>query len=253
MRNSAEKRLAGLLLAGLVGSLPVAAQDLAFAEQDGLVVVEAESAFEVPMGWAVETTLTGFTGASYLRYAANDQFNNPGVDEMVYPVQITNPGLYRFQWRNRITAGSSTTDANDSWLKIDASAFYGLRGNDSIVCPKGFNSAQNDCPSNLDGDGNTTPNGSGSDGWFKVYRSGAGDWIWSTNTSDNDAHRIFARFDEPGVYEVRVSGRSENHAVDRWVLYRDDFADDPLDPDLPESPLELIDALVSDGFEAPPL
>ena len=181
---------------------------------------------------------------------AGNQFNNPGVDVLTFPIQIEAPGIYRFQWRNRITEGTSTTDANDSWLRINADAFYAQRNQNSVVCPKGYDPTTNDCPTDLDADGNTTPNGSGSNGWFKVYRSGQGDWIWSTRTSDNDGHDIFARFDEPGIYTVEIAGRSRDHAIDRWVLYEADFEGDPLDISQPESPLITLEALFSDGFES---
>ncbi len=212
------------------------AQTSAFMEEDGLLVIEIESIAPVPPGWAEEMEFDDFTGSSYFRYAANNQLNNPGVDLLEYPIFIQTPGRYKFQWRNLITEGTSTTDANDSWLRIRADAFYGLQGSNSIVCPRGYDPALNDCPTDLDDDGNVNPEGSGSDGWFKIYRSGPGDWVWSTNTSDNDGHRIYAQFDVPGLYLIQISGRSKDHAIDRMVLFNDDFMGDPLDIQLPESP-----------------
>ncbi len=227
----------------------IAAQTLGFLEEDGLLVIEIESIAEVPTGWAEEIDFVGYTGSSYFRYAANNQLNNPGVDLLEYPIFIQTAGRYKFQWRNLIAEGASTTDANDSWLRIRADAFYGLQGNNSIVCPKGYDSDLNDCPIDLDDDGNVTPNGSGSDGWFKVYRSGAGDWVWSTNTSDNDGHRIYVQFDSPGVYLIQVSGRSKDHAIDRMVLFNDDYTGDPLDDQLSESSMIDIDLIFKDGYE----
>ena len=221
----------------------------AFAEENGLIVIEMESADDIPTDWANETIESGFTGSSYLRYNGNNNFNNTGIDQMEYLILISNPGLYRFRWRNLIAEGTSTTDANDSWLKIEAHAFYGQKGNDSIVCPKGYDPDSNACPTNLDGDGNVTPNGSGNNGWFKIYRSGPGDWVWSTNTSDNDAHQIYARFNTGGLFSILVSGRSAEHAIDRLVLYRDDYMGDPLDTGLPESPQVDADLIFADGFE----
>ncbi len=230
-------------------SVPVNAEILGFVEQEGLLVIEIESIPMVPNGWAEEVEFSGFTGSSYFRYAANNQLNNPGVDLLNYPVLIQNPGLYRFRWRNLIAEGTSTTDANDSWLKIDASAFYGQQGNDSIVCPKGYDVMQNDCPVELDADMNVVPAGSGSAGWFKVYRSGQGEWVWSTQTSDSDAHQIYARFDQPGIYQIQVSGRSKDHAIDRMVAYRDDFSGDPLAINQTESEWADIDLIYIDSFE----
>ena len=66
------------------------------------------------------------------------------------------------------------------------------------------------------------PEGSTGNGWFKVYRSGgpASSWSWSTRTSDSDAHSIYADFMQAGKYELLISARSTNHAIDRLVLFR---------------------------------
>ena len=184
----------------------------AFTEQNGLVVIEMESG-NVPSNWVSETAFSNFTGSSYLRYDGSNHFGNPGVDTVEYKVNISKTGTYRFQWRNAFGAGTDATEHNDSWLKIEASSFYGKKGS-SIVCPKGYNSNENSCTGGV-------PEGAGGGGWFKVYRSGGsvGAWSWTANTSDNDAHQIFADFNAPGVYTILVSGRSAEHAVDRMVLY----------------------------------
>ena len=183
----------------------------AFIEQNGLVVIEMESG-DAPSNWQEETSFGG-TGGSYLRYDGNNHFNNPGIDTIEYQVDITQTGTYRFQWRNAFGAGNDPTEHNDAWLKIEADSFYGKQGS-SIVCPKGYNANENSCTS-------SAPNGAGSNGWFKVYRSGGslGAWSWTANTSDDDAHQIFADFDAPGTYTILVSGRSAEHAIDRMVLY----------------------------------
>jgi hypothetical protein len=124
--------------------------------------------------------------------------------------------------------GTNTTEHNDTWLKIEADAFYGQQGGGSIVCPKGLNAAENDCSGGV-------PEGAGSGGWFKVYSSGANNWSWVSNTSDNDAHQIYARFDAPGVYNILVSARSSSHAIDRMVLAKTDYSGNPQSLSLPES------------------
>ncbi len=184
----------------------------AFVEENGLVVIEMESG-NFPSGWASETVFSNFTGSSYLRYDGNNHFNNPGVDVITYKVNITKTGTYRFQWRSAFGAGNNGTEHNDSWLKIESDSFYGKQGS-GIVCPKGYNSSENSCVG-------SAPEGGGGGGWFKVYRSGGsvGSWSWTANTSDNDAHQIYADFSAPGTYTISVSGRSAEHAVDRMVLY----------------------------------
>jgi len=233
----------------------VSAQTSAFLEEDGLLVIEIESVAEVAEGWSEETVFEDYTGSSYFRYASNNQLNNPGNGLLEYPIFIQTPGLYQFQWRNLIAEGDSTTDYNDSWLKILASSFYGQRtlagGVISIVCPKGYDPVLNDCPVELDEDleDGVDPEGSGSGGWFKAYRSGEGGWVWSTRTSDSDAHNIYTEFESPGIYMIQVSGRSMSHAIDRMVLYRTDYNGDPLDAEIPESQYVNVDLIFMDGFE----
>jgi hypothetical protein len=201
---------------GLIsGTISSGSVQQGFVEQDNLLVIEMESGSPLPGNWPLQSgAYPDATGAGYLRYTGSNQFNNPGVDTIEYPIIINNPGTYRLQWRSIVGNGSNTTEHNDSWLKINADAFFAEK-NGAILCPKGFNPAVNDCKGGQ-------PNGSGSDGWFKVYRSGgqATNWSWSTNTSDNDAHQIFARFDQAGAYSILVAGRSTDHVIDRMVLFQ---------------------------------
>ena len=214
--------IAALLLFALclIPMRPAEAQP--FQEQNGLVVIEAESnasPFEERSG-------DGSTGGQYLQWEGGDRFNNPGQGLTEYEVQIQAPGTYRVQWRNQAT-GSSNTEENDSWMKVQADAFYGVRGS-GVVCPKGYDPSQNDCSGG-------SPNGAGSNGWFKVYANST-NWSWQTATSDDEPHDLFARFDSPGTYTVQVSGRSNGHAIDRLVLYSDAFSGNATNTSLDESP-----------------
>lgn len=201
----------------------------AFIEQNGLVVIEMESADNLPNNWETisdySTTFspnvnnpTEATGGDFIIWQASQSLNTPGNGLITYQVQITNPGTYQFKWRNQVGNGTNTTEHNDTWLKIEADAFYGSKDNgNSIVCPNGA-LPSNDCSST------TNLNGSSSSGWFKIYSSGANNWSWSTNTSDNDAHQIFARFDAEGTYNILVSARSSSHVIDRMVLVNESLA-----------------------------
>jgi len=208
-----------------------------FVESGGLVVIEAESIGPLPDSWkglanhtAPDLDLSGgwSTGPGFITWQGNQSLGSPGVSTLVYPVEINNTGTYRFRWRNQVGNGTNTTEHNDTWLKISSAAFYGEKGNGDVVCPKGLNPSENSCQG-------SAPNGGGSNGWFKVYSSGAKTWSWSTRTSDNDAHDIFVRFDQPGVYEIRLSARSSFHIIDRMVLSRSNYQGDPLSLNLPES------------------
>jgi len=195
----------------------------AFIESNGIVVIEMESADNLPNNWetisSYSTTFSpnvnnpgGATGGDFIVWQAGQSLGTPGNGQITYQVEINNPGTYQFKWRNQVGNGTETTEHNDTWLKIEADAFYGSKNNgNSIVCPNGAPSS-NDCSST------TNLNGSSSNGWFKIYSSGANNWSWSTNTSDNDAHQIFARFDQAGTYNILVSARSSSHVIDRMVL-----------------------------------
>jgi hypothetical protein len=178
---------------------------ISYKESDGIVSVEFETV-EGDLEWQRGNALDAFDGTGYLLWSKEDNFNMPGVGTLVYKLNVSTPGTYQFVWRSRISEGDSQSEGNDSWLRFsDASDFFGQREG-SIVFPKGLDKTPN-------------PEGSSSDGWFKVYMNRVGEWFWRSNTSDNDPHNIFVKFDTPGIYTMEVSGRSKFHALDRFVLF----------------------------------
>ncbi|MEO0734261.1 MAG: carbohydrate binding domain-containing protein [Bacteroidota bacterium] len=181
-----------------------------YQDDNGLVVIEMENASSLPAGWEIKTEEPGYTTDGYITWTGQNFFGSPGNFIIEYDVEITKTGVYRFEWRSQ--AGfNNTTEENDSWLKIlGADAFYGERNNGSIVRPRGV--CTNDCPE-----------GSGGNGWFKVYINRT-DWAWGGFTSDNDPHAIYARFDTPGVKTLQVAARSHDHLIDRMILYHSDVA-----------------------------
>ena len=219
-----------------------------FDETDGRVIIEAESIGDLPASWRDQATTAApnindpgaATGQGFIIWDGSQSLGNPGNGLLVYPIQINMPGEYRFCWRSQVGKGTSPTDHNDSWLKIDADAFFGRKGNGNVVCPKEFDPQENDCEGGV-------PEGSGRDGWFKVYSSGTTDWTFSTRTSDNDAHQIFARFDAPGLYAIRVSARSSFHALDRFTLSTSLNCEQNLE--LPESPFVNLNEIFGDRFQ----
>ena len=187
----------------------------AFVEQNGLVVGEMEHT-NYASGWQL-TTGNLATGNAYLIWTGADSFNTPPASGgFTIKVRINNPGTYRFMWRNIVGEGTSPTDANDSWLRIEADNFYGLRSSDShIVCPVN-KLAGNSCVGDA-------PEGKSAQGYFKVYRGGnpVNSWKWVTATNDNSAHAIYAVFTTQGTYNILVNPRSRGHGIDRFVLFRD--------------------------------
>jgi hypothetical protein len=230
------------MLLGMLLALPAAATAQTvlngyFVEAGGLVVMEAESIGAFPDDWKnaaiasppnLDTSNGQPTGGDFLTWEGSQYFNNPGVSVLVYRVQINNAGTYRFRWRSQTGLGTNTTEHNDTWVRIEGDAFYGEKNNGSIVCPKGYDPAQNDCTGGI-------PNGGGGNGWFKVYTSGARSWNWNARTSDNDGHEIYARFDAPGVYELKLAARSSYHLIDRMVLVSDAYGGNETSTSIPES------------------
>jgi len=177
-----------------------------FQEQNGIAILELDS--KVSGSWKKEST-SGSSGGSALTYRGSNYFNSPGNSTITYKVKINSSGTYRFIWRNKISVIAShaaSTEHNDSWLKINASNFFGKSGG-SVIYPGGSGK-------------NPTPEGASSGGWFKVYTNTI-DWSYSTKTSDNDAHAVYATFNNPGVYTIQVSARSNGHTIDRMVLYKE--------------------------------
>lgn len=219
-----------------------------FDEIDGRAIIEAESIGSLPAQWKDQSNTTApsiddpdaATGSGFIIWEGSQQLNTPGSGLLVYPIRINAPGEYRFCWRSQVGNGTSSTDHNDSWLKIEADAFFGRNNSDDVVCPKGLDPTENSCQGGV-------PNGSGSGGWFKVYSSGTTDWTFSTRTSDNDAHQIFAQFDQPGLFAIQVSARSSFHPLDRFTL--SDSLDCEQNLDLPESPFLPPGTVFKDRFE----
>lgn len=177
-----------------------------FEEQNGIAILELDS--KTSGSWKKEST-SGSSGGSALTYRGSNYFNSPGNSTINYQVRINSSGTYRFIWRNKISVIAShnaSTEHNDSWLKINASNFYGQSGS-SRIYPGGSGK-------------NPTPEGASSGGWFKVYTNTI-DWSYSTKTSDNDAHAVYATFNSAGVYTIQVSARSNGHTIDRMVLYKE--------------------------------
>ncbi|WP_242528046.1 PKD domain-containing protein [Allomuricauda sp. CAU 1633] len=198
-----------------------------FIEENGLVVIEAESGDTT--GWDI-TNLDGATGI----IANTNSFNNINAGTIPYEITITQAGVYRFNWKN-FFSGPEPADENDSWLRFpnnDDVWFFAIDGT------VGNPGTEADIIANLQGAQSeivfpigssrvtpaTTPDGAGADGYFKVYRSGGTSEVydWQARTYDNDNHEIFVWFVNPGTYTMEVSERSLGHAIDRMVLYKVD-------------------------------
>ncbi len=210
----------------ITGTVSSGENNGAFLEEDGLVIIEAESG-EIFPGWT-ETTAGGATGI----IAGTNSYNSQNGGTIPYEVTVNTPGVYRFNWRS-FYSGGSNTDENDNWLRFpntDDVWFFGYQGSlgdeatlianlegdqTGVVFPKGTSRST---PTNA-------PDGASSNGFFKIFRSGgtmAEVYDWQAKTFDFKGYNIYVRIVNPGTYTFEVSERSAGHAIDKMALYKVD-------------------------------
>ncbi|PRX57614.1 hypothetical protein [Flagellimonas meridianipacifica] len=184
--------------------------DIFFSEENGLVSVEFENS-NFDGDWELRNDADDVSGQGYMVWTGQQRLNQPGEGMATFLIQVNTPGTYQFLWKSSFRMGDNGTEHNDSWLRFpNATDFFGEKSNGSIVYPRGSGKEPN-------------PEGSSSDGWFKIYRSGDDNsFLWQARTSDNDAHDIFVTFSEEGIYTMEVSARSSFHGIDRFLLFQKD-------------------------------
>jgi len=111
-------RLALPLIVALawIGAPAVSAQPT-FCEDNGLVVMEFESA-PLAGDWVFENSIPQHTGSGYYRWDGPDQFANPGQGILTFNIEITTPGNYKMSWRN-YNFGPDAGEENDAWISMD--------------------------------------------------------------------------------------------------------------------------------------
>lgn len=183
-----------------------------FEEENGLLVIEMEN-LPLTTDWEVAQNIDGYTGSGYIHWTGNQFFNQTGNGSITFQVKINTPGTYTFNWRVAVGNGDDGTLHNDTWLKINGDNFYAKQGGvhtTSRLKPKP------QCNTDLN---YGCPNGSSSNGFFKIYGGQVGSFQWKAKTSDHDSHDIAARFDTVGTYSIEINARSSYHAIDRLILW----------------------------------
>jgi len=202
------KKLFGFAI--LASFLGCQAHDPIPTEKDGVLLLEMET-FPINEYWRVKNEVSGYSGEGYITWIGDEYFNDSSHGRMEYQIRITNPGTYMMKWHTMVGRGTDNTEHNDTWFKIeDAAKFYAQRSDGNIVRPHGV--CTDDCPQ-----------GSGHDGYFKVYGAFHDRWSWQAYTSDHDGHEILIDFDEPGIYTIKIAARSSWHYIDRMVLFNVDM------------------------------
>ncbi|MBE0654495.1 MAG: PKD domain-containing protein, partial [Bacteroidales bacterium] len=178
----------------------------AFSQRNKVIIIEAESA-NLSAEWSVESQKEEFTGTGYISWTGDNEYTTPGTGVLSYPVYIETPGIYKVELRNSVGAGDDIDLHNDSWLKVEGAAnFFAENAAGTRLYPHGSGKTPN-------------PAGDGSNGWFKVYNLTELGWSWASHTDDNAPFNIFADFATRGNYTILLSARSNQHFIDRIVLY----------------------------------
>lgn len=182
----------------------------AFEEKDGYVVIEMESVTDLNAFWSIQSG-AGSLGDGYIQYEGSNHMSDAvEATTLRYKVQINTPGTYQFKWRTRRGFNSVSFDgANDTWLKILGSDFYGTKNGSKVACKDHFMKV-----------------------W--VQNDVFGFNCWGEHNGVNNL-LIYAEFDVVGEYIIEVSGRSQGHVIDRMALYLPSASSVALDSNTPES------------------
>ncbi len=192
----ARHRFSLLLLLLAFSAWSSAAQDMAFVEENGLVVIEAESI--APIGeWVVETTEGGYSGNGYLRWSGQNYFGDPGRGVLAYKVVINEPGDYNIRLRMSHLGAPAGDQWNDCWSRLGETGPWVKTLHPSSNQDEGFT-------------------------FDTILEPSGGVFASMRYTLDAGEHTLY------------LSGRSTNFKMDRIHFYKDDVQD-PLSTSHPES------------------
>lgn len=192
-----------------------------YCEQNGIVIVEAESEATVAL-WSLHTTTPtptsqlnppAFNGTGFLVWHENcgtpaNAYSGCGGaigananNAITYRVRFNTTGRYRFQirsWQPNIDydgpgGHAPSAENNDVFVRFQDGVAVRKKGpNPDVVIT------------------NT---------WVKIYQNTLNNWTWNSFTVDNDPHDIFLDVATPGVYRIQLAGRSRLFAMDRFTLW----------------------------------
>lgn len=196
MRNTLSRSACNIVLAALAAtaSSGLAAAQSVYLEQGGLVVVQFEAA-PVSGDWAVSTATNGWTGAGYCRWDGANQFFPPFSIDFFIDVEITLPGTYVFNLRNR-HEDPNPTEENDVWVQLDNGFWEKV---------------------------------------FSNGPASVGNWTWESRVDNhvlNFPQQSYVL--SAGVHRLNFAGRSTGFKMDRLHLVETNHPD-PLNLNLPES------------------
>ncbi|WP_172665961.1 sugar-binding protein [Flammeovirga sp. OC4] len=192
-----------------------------FVERDGYVVFEAENT-TLNDYWIVTNSFDeDALGEGHIEYQGKNSYGSVVQESIItYKIQITNPGTYRVKWRSRNGKNAAKFDEeNDSWLMVEAAEFYGIKASTNKKVPS-------------------------TDHFMKMWIQDLNKWSWNCfgEHAGVNGMNVYARFDVPGVYEIKVSGRSKFHPIDRITLFQEGKGSVAMANGTPAMELECEDA-----------
>lgn len=195
-----------------------------FQEDNGLLIIEAETDFDDTSGGFDILTESETT---YLVTTTNHIGNTNG-QTVSYEFQIDNPGVYRFHMKSDFS-GTDPTEENDIWFKIDNTTdvhFFTVQGGDltstsefeNIIGGGGSSKTIYYPGGNSEGRPDFGSLNPGVNGFFKLWRTGPESNKWDGQTIDNNGFPVYAYFPSAGIYTIQASERSAGHKLDRFAL-----------------------------------
>jgi len=175
-------------------SAPVHAQAPVYQATMGYLAVEAEAhPTPLPARWQSENLFTGASGGEYLRTTRNS-FGTPGLGILSYDFNVDVGGAFQFAMRSQVGEGTSTTDANDTWVRMV----------DSTGNPLVPRANQNDIRTGQ---------------WMKAYQNSIGRWNYQASNLDRVGRSISWQLANNTNYTLQISARSRGLLLDRLFLY----------------------------------
>ena len=161
-----------------------------YEESNGIIIFEAEN-LNPPAPWKIEAD-NGAINNQYIRWDGGNQYNNRGQGEITAKFKVNRTGRYAFIWRMRQSQGFRSDEANDTWVNFPDARFIGVENGKD----KEFTD------------------------YIKIFGNATKNFGWSaTGDVNHIKYKMFVDFDQPGIYTMKLSGRSQGHQVDRILLH----------------------------------
>jgi len=168
-----------------------------FAEEDGILVIEAEATASEPGDWELRTDIPGYGGDGHLHFTGNREMSGRARSPLRYHFTIATPGTYRLVIRASRNApeGTPGDQANDCYVRVDGD--YASGGGAPLAILKD----------------DTKLFGAKEDSWKR--------WAQRLDRKHEKYDALY-EFAEGGRYILTVHGRSRSFNMDRIVFFHTD-------------------------------